>query len=68
MANGSNTAPPTASYEEPFRYSEDERRSSFAAENQRHRGQWSDWLILIAMILVSLGYHFAIFLLQPGLR
>lgn len=68
MANPSNTAPPASSYDEPYRYTREERRASFEAEDKRHRSQWIDWLILATMIVVSLGYHAVIYLLQPGLR
>ena len=68
MAQLSNTVPPETSYEEPYRYSGDERRESFEEEDQRHRSQWRDWLILGAMMLISWSYHAIIFLLQPGLR
>lgn len=68
MAEGSSTAAPPSHYEEPYRYGEEERRSSFTAEDERWRVQWRDWLVLALMIIVSLGYHFTIFALQPGLR
>ncbi len=68
MVEDTSTAPPPSHYEEPYRYGGDERRSSFSSEDERWRSQWRDWLILAVMIAVSLGYHFAIFALQPGLR
>ncbi len=68
MAEPSNSAPPATSYDEPYRYASDERLKSFEHEDQRKRAQWIDWLILAAMIALSLGYHGIIFLLQPGLR
>lgn len=55
---------------EPFGYSEDERRASFAIEDERWATgeQVKDWAILLAMIVVSLAYHLVIFAFQPGLR
>ncbi len=63
----SGTAP-SSSYEEPYRYTDDERRSSFKIEDERWKSQLKDWLVLGLMILISLGYHILIFALQPGLR
>lgn len=65
-----DTTPPTGALDEPPPYAEDETAASFAAEDRRwsRRAQVFDWLILAAMIALSLGYHLAIFALQPGLR
>jgi hypothetical protein len=54
----------------PRPFSDDEIDQSFQVEDDRWscRAQIGDWLILAAMIAVSLGYHLAIFALQPGLR
>ncbi len=68
MIENSSTAAPPSNYEEPYRYTEDQRRSSFASEDERWRSQRRDWVILGVMIVVSLGYHLLIFALQPGLR
>lgn len=59
-----------AIFDEPLAYSEDEKRTSFEAEDDRwsRQARWRDWLILSVMIAVSLSYHFTIFALQPGLR
>ena len=45
-------------------------RASFQQEDARwtRRNQLRDWLILGGLIALSLGYHLAIFALQPGLR
>ncbi|MBD1549608.1 hypothetical protein [Roseibium aggregatum] len=67
MAKPSNTQPPASSYEEPHSYGQDARHASFEEEDSRWRSHWIDWLILSAMIAVSLGYHLAIFFFQPGL-
>lgn len=68
MAEPSNTTPPEMSYDEPHSYGQESRASAFEEEDQRWRRPWTDWLLLAAMIAVSLGYHIAIFLAQPGLR
>ena len=68
MAQISVTAAPPVALPRPF--SDDEIDQSFQVEDDRwsRRAQIGDWLILAAMIAVSLGYHLAIFALQPGLR
>jgi len=53
---------------EPYRYAEDERRASTAAEDARWRTRGRDWVVLASMMAVSLAYHLTIFALQPGLR
>ncbi len=47
-----------------------ERKRSFEAEDGRweRRQQWRDWMILLVMIALSLGYHMTIYALEPGLR
>ncbi len=51
-------------------FSEEDKRHSVETEDKRwtRRAQLRDWLVLGVMIAVSLGYHLAIFALQPGLR
>lgn len=59
---------PPGSWEEPYRYNDDQRRTSFDVEDERWRSPWRDWLLLAGMIALSLTYHLVIFALQPGLR
>lgn len=56
--------------DQPLAYTDAEIETSFSTEDRRwvRRDQIKDWLILGAMIAVSLGYHLVIFALQPGLR
>ncbi len=68
MKQESSGTAPSSSYEEPYRYTDDERRSSFDAEDDRWKSQVRDWVVLGLMVLISLGYHLIIFTLQPGLR
>ena len=51
-------------------YDHDAIAHSFDVEDKRwsRAAQARDWLVLGVLIAVSLGYHFAIFALQPGLR
>lgn len=51
--------------DEPARW-----RASYTEEDRRweRRAQLRDWLVLAAMIAIVVGYHLAIFFLEPGLR
>lgn len=68
MNDPAKTTTTDAGYDEPYRYSREDEKASFEIEDRRHRSQGWGWLILAAMIAVSLAYHGVIYLLQPGLR
>lgn len=50
--------------------SEEDRQKSFSVEDERweRRYQVRDWLILVAMVLITLIWQFLVYFLEPGLR
>lgn len=66
MADPTQTAAPASGRDEPHAYGA-ERGCGLDEEDASTSDHLRSWAILAVMILASLGYHFLIFWLQPGL-
>ncbi len=66
---------PTPEEREQFRqptfwYNQKDREASFRMEDARWatREQVKDWLKLLALVILTLAWHLAVYFLEPGLR
>ncbi len=67
--------PPSEEEKEQFRqptfwYNEQDRETSFRLEDKRWapREQAKDWLKLLVLVILTIAWHLAVYLIEPGLR